>query len=140
MRLLKKVLILSLTAASFFQKSYAVDILTSPSSCFEDDEQYVKANCFSLMKETFGNREYWMLILFPVFILSENTPSSINTAQLSEMGYTANEIADFANDINTLQSAMIQRNLKFTSASEAKAWMQTFPLAPITRELMRIQK
>jgi hypothetical protein len=88
MRSFKHVLFLSLMVGGFFQKSFAVDILTMPSTCFNEDEDYVKATCFSLMKETFGNREYWMLILFPVFILSENAPSNINTAQLTELGYT----------------------------------------------------
>ena len=127
------ILALLLGGTSFFSatKSFAVDLFGIPYCLSEKNYR-----CFDSMKSIFEG-EYWMISLFPVFILSENNPPSINAQQLAQMGYTTDEIADFTKDMNTLQNAMVQRNRKFTSTSEVKVWMQSFPLAPITRELMR---
>jgi hypothetical protein len=128
------VLIMSIVLS--FQSANAVDVILSP-NCFSTDESKTKELCFGFMKELFQEGELWVIFGLPIFFLSENAPSNINTAQLTEMGYTAEEIADLRKDIKALQSAMAQRKTPFNSALEMKAWMQSFPLAPITLELMR---
>lgn len=137
----RQLFIFAITTNIFLHSTPSVGYdLISLGGCFKEETEKSSDNCFIGVKEVFTEKDYVFLVIFPIFfaiLLNENTPSSFNTAQLSEMGYTADEIADFAKDMNTLQSEMIQRNLKFTSASEAKAWIQTLPLAPITRELMR---
>ena len=123
-------------------KSYSGDLVFIK-ACFSDDEEVSKfgGECFMGTYDFFHSPLMILFFMLPFMILNDNgSDEAINTDKLTEMGYTNQEIADFAKDMNTLQNAMVQRNRKFTSASEAKAWMQTFPLTPITRELMRIQK
>ncbi len=111
-------------------------------ACFSEDENVSKfgGECFMGTYDFLHSPLMILFFMLPFMILNENATASINTAQLTEMGYNTNEIADFAKDLDTIQHAIARRNQKFTSTSEVKAWMQTFPLAPITRELMRIQK
>lgn len=137
---MKKSILLTICLALIGNTSFALDLFEL-GDCMKygdrspEDKRYY---CFPMMKDL-GEGELLYVLLFPLVLLSEKPQDAISSAQLTEMGYNADEIADFAKDMNSLQSAMIQRNLKFTSASEAKAWMRTLPLAPITREVMRLQ-
>ena len=138
---MKKSILLTICLAFIGNTSFALDLFEL-GDCMKygdrspEDKRYY---CFPMMKDI-GEGELLFVLLFPIVLLSEKSSSAISPAQLAEMGYTSDEIEDFAKDMNTLHSAIAQRNLKFTSASEVKAWMLSFPLAPITRELMRIQK
>ncbi len=138
---MKKSIIINILCFSFllsFQSANAVDIIMSP-NCFSNDESVIKEHCFGFMKELFQESELWVILGLPIFLLSEKPQDAISSAQLTEMGYNADEIADFAKDMNMLRKNVTEKRQQFSSASEAKAWMRTLPLAPITREVMRLQ-
>lgn len=130
--------VLSFSLLLSFQSANAVDIIMSP-NCFSNDQAIIKEHCFGFMKELFQESELWVILGLPIFLLSEKFQVAISPAQLTEMGYSSDEIADFAADMNMLRNGMAQRSGKFTSASEAKSWMKSLRLAPITREVMRLQ-
>jgi hypothetical protein len=135
---MKKSILLTICLALFGHNAFALDLIEL-GKCMEYGDRSPEDNryyCFPMMKDI-ADGEILYIIFFPFTILSENAPSNINTAQLTEMGYTSEEIADLRKDMKELQSAMAQRKTPFNSALEMKAWMQSFPLAPITLELMR---
>ncbi len=122
-------------------KSHSADLFFIK-ACFSDDPEVSKfgGECFMGTYDIIHSPLIIIFVLVPLLFLKDNGSTyGINTAQLTEMGYTSEEIADLSKDIKALQSAMAQRKTPFNSALEMKAWMQSFPLAPITLELMRFQ-